>query len=77
MLRINNTKLAYLMNFLRSGTAESSKRLLTIISYVSAIVLGWYSLVTGKPIDGNLLILVLGLAGASTTQQILKSGKEQ
>ena len=69
--------MSYLMNFLRSGTAESSKRLLTIISYVSAIALCWYSLIADKPIDGNLLILVLGLAGASTTQQILKSGKEQ
>lgn len=66
-----------ILNFLRSGTSESSKRLLTIISYVSAIALGWYSLITGKPIDGNLLILALGLAGASTTQQILRSGKEQ
>lgn len=65
-----------LLNFFRSGTAESSKRLLTIISYVSAIALGWYSLITEKPIDGNLLILVLGLAGASTTQQIINGKKE-
>ena len=69
--------MSYLMNFLRSGTAESSKRLLTIISYVSAIALCWYSLIADKPVDSNLLILVLALAGMSTTQQVLKSGKEQ
>lgn len=65
------------MNFLRAGTSESSKRLLSIISYVSAIAISWYSLVQEKPVDSNLLILVLALAGLSTTQQILKSNKEQ
>ena len=66
-----------ILDFFRAGTDASSKRLLTILSYVSAIALCWYSLIANKPVDGNLLCLVLGLAGASTTQQILNSRKEQ
>lgn len=64
------------MNFFRAGTPESSKRLVTIISYLVALGLGVFCVVAQKPLETNVLTLLLGLAGASTAQQVISYGKE-
>lgn len=65
-----------IMNFFRAGTPESSKRLVTIISYLVALGIGVFCVVTQKPLETNVLTLLLGLAGASTAQQVISYGKE-
>ena len=63
-------------NFFRAGTAESSKRLLSILSYLVSLGLAIFCVVHGVPLDGNVLILLLGLSGVSTFQQIVGNKNE-
>lgn len=65
-----------LLNFFRAGTQESSKRLLTITSYVVALGISIYCVVARHTLEGNVLVLLLGLTGASTAQQVISYGKE-
>jgi hypothetical protein len=64
------------LNFLRSGTTESSKRLLTILSYIVSLGIAIFCAVAGATLEGNVLILLLGLSGIATTQQILGNKNE-
>lgn len=65
-----------ILNFFRSGTSESSKRLLTILSYVVSLGIAIFCAVAGATLEGNVLILLLGLSGVATTQQILGNKNE-
>ena len=65
-----------ILNFFRSGTSESSKRLLTILSYVVSLGIAIFCSVAGCTLEGNVLILLLGLSGVATTQQILGNKNE-
>lgn len=65
-----------ILNFFRSGTSESSKRLLTILSYIVSLGIAIFCAVAGATLEGNVLILLLGLSGVATTQQILGNKNE-
>lgn len=67
----------WLKGFLSAPNGDaSSKRLLTIISYIVSLGIGIYCVLAVVALDANVLILLLGLCGATTTQQILGSAKE-
>ena len=65
-----------ILNFFRAGTPESSKRLLTIMSYIVALGLAIFCVIHGVPLEGNVLTLLLGLCGTATAQQVISYGKE-
>ena len=68
----------WLSGFLSAGNGQaSSKRLLTLISYVASIAISGFCVVHGIALDGNVLVLMLGLCGVSTTQQIIGNKTEQ
>jgi len=54
----------------------SSKRLVKIASTISAIGIGWYSIISGHPLDTNVLILVTSIAGLSTGSYVLTNKNE-
>lgn len=65
-----------ILNFFRAGTAESSKRLLSILSYLVSLGLAIFCVVHGFPLEGNVLALLLGLTGVATANQAFNYGKE-
>jgi len=67
----------WVAGFLSAGNGDaSSKRLLTIISYVASLAIAGFCVMHGVPLDGNVLILLLGLSGVSTFQQIVGNKNE-
>ena len=54
------------LGIIQTNPNGSSKRIIIVLSYLSAIALSWYALVSKHVIDTNELILVLSLAGLST-----------
>lgn len=67
----------WMSGFLSAGNGQaSSKRLLTILSYVAAIAIAGYCVIHGIVLDTNVMIMMLGLCGVSTTQQILGNKNE-
>ena len=67
----------WLSGFLSAGNGQaSSKRLLTLISYIASIAIAGFCVVHGVALDGNVLTLMLGLSGVSTFQQIVGNKKE-
>lgn len=64
------------LNFFRVGTPESSKRLLTVLSYLVSLGIAIFCAVAGATLEGNVLILLLGLCGVATTQQIIGNKNE-
>ena len=67
----------FVKGFLQSGNGDSSsKRLLTILSYIVSLGIAIFCAVAGATLEGNVLILLLGLSGVATTQQILGNKNE-
>ena len=67
----------FIKGFLQSGNGDSSsKRLLTILSYIVSLGIAIFCAVAGATLEGNVLILLLGLSGVATTQQILGNKNE-
>ena len=55
-----------ILGFVSTSPLGSSKRLIVILAYISAIGISWFSIISKTQIDGNLLVLVLSLAGLAT-----------
>ena len=71
------TKLFQLaLNFLRAGTTESSKRLLTVISYIVSLGIAIFCAVMQYPLENNVLILLLGCCGVSSTTYAVSNRNE-
>lgn len=66
----------WIAGFFSANSEVSSKRLLSILSVLSAIAITWYSLIYQKTIDANELTLILGLCGLSVGQQVLGNKNE-
>lgn len=66
----------WIAGFFSANSEVSSKRLLSILSVLSAIAITWYSLIYEKTIDANELALILGLCGLSVGQQVLGNKNE-
>ena len=66
----------WIAGFFSANSDVSSKRLLSILSVLSAISITWYSLIYEKTIDANELALILGLCGLSVGQQVLGNKNE-
>lgn len=67
----------WIKGFLSAGNGDaSSKRLLTILSYIVSLGIAIFCAVAGATLEGNVLILLLGLSGVATTQQILGNKNE-
>lgn len=67
----------WLKGFLSSGAGDaSSKRLLTILSYLVSLGIAIFCAIAGATLEGNVLILLLGLSGVSTFQQIVGNKNE-
>jgi len=67
----------WLKGFLSAENGDaSSKRLLTILSYLVSLGIGIFCVYTQTTLEGNILILLLGLSGVATTQQILGNKNE-
>lgn len=67
----------FVKGFLSAGNGDaSSKRLLTILSYLVSLGIATFCAVAGATLEGNVLILLLGLSGVATTQQILGNKNE-
>ena len=67
----------WISEFLSSGNGDaSSKRLSKLATVGSAIGICWYSVITNHPLDSNVLVLTMGLAGLSTGSYILTNKNE-
>jgi hypothetical protein len=66
-----------ILGFFKPSNSGSMKRLITILAYVSAIGLSWVSLLCQLPIEVNLLILILSLAGISTANYAVTNKYEK
>ena len=65
-----------ILNFFRSGTSESSKRLLIILSYLVAASVAAYCGFWHVALDSNVLYLLLGLCGISAGNYAVTNSNE-
>lgn len=65
-----------MINFFRSGTAESSKRLTMILSYVVTLVICIVAVVFKLPVESNIVTLLMACCGVSTTGYVVANKNE-
>ena len=65
-----------ILSFLRSGTSESSKRLTMVSSYAVSLLICSACVAFRLPLDTNVLILLSGLCGISTSGYVVANKNE-
>lgn len=63
-------------NLLSAGTTESSKRFCMVLSYFSAIIYAGACIFFGFTLENNVLTLLLGALGGSTSGYVFSNKNE-
>lgn len=66
----------WMNGLLSAGTMESSKRFCMVISYIAAVVYAGACIFFGFPLENNVLTLILGALGGSTTGYVFSNKNE-
>jgi hypothetical protein len=65
-----------ILDFFRAGTDASSKRLTMVLSYLVCLTLCIIAVTFHVPIEGNVVTLLLGCCGVSTTGYVMTNKNE-
>lgn len=67
----------WLKGFLSSGAGDASvKRLVMILSYIVSLGIAIFCAIAGATLEGNVMLLLLSLCGASTGNYALTNKNE-
>lgn len=67
----------FIKGFFQEGKAESSKRLTMILSYVVTLGICTFAVFFKFPIEANIMTMLLGCCGVSTTGYVTGSKKTE
>jgi hypothetical protein len=60
----------FMKGFFQEGKPESSKRLTMILSYVVTLAICAFAVFLHLPVDGNVMTMLLGCCGVSSTAYV-------
>ena len=66
----------FVKGFFQEGKAESSKRLTMIMSYIVTLMICIFAVFLHLPIDTNIMTMLLGCCGVSTSGYVVANKKE-